>query len=105
MSETLTQIRNFMESMGIPGRDGYDLADSPKSFPDGAHWRIEVAGVERASTMEAMLKEAERRKVAIHRAVATVGGSTYCDKAELRDMARMAEEAGIEVVMVVGHRK
>jgi hypothetical protein len=105
MSDTLQTIRDFMEKMGIPGRDGYDLADSPKSFPDGAHWRIEIAGVERASTMEAMIEEARKRQATVHRVVATVGGSTYCDFDELKAMAKMAREEQIEVVMVVGHRK
>ncbi|MFO7877204.1 MAG: hypothetical protein R6U55_11555 [Desulfovermiculus sp.] len=105
MSETLKTIREFMEKMGIPGRDGYELADSPKSFPDGAQWRIEIAGVERASTMEAMIDEAQKRNVTVHRVVATVGGSTYCDFDELKAMARMARDEQIEVVMVVGHRK
>ncbi len=105
MSDTLQTIRDFMEKMGIPGRDGYDLADSPKSFPDGAHWRIEIAGVERASTMEAMIEEARKRQVTVHRVVATVGGSTYCDFDELKAMAKMAREEQIEVVMVIGHRK
>ena len=105
MGDTLQSIRQFMEKMGIPGRDGYDLLDSPKAFPDGAHWRIEIAGVERASTMQAMIEEAKKRKVTVHRAVATVGGSTYCDFEELKAMAKMAKEAQIEVVMTVGHRK
>ncbi len=105
MSETLKKIRAFMEKEGIPGRDGHSLEPSQKSFPDGAHWRIEIAGVERASTMEAMIAEAKKRDVTIHRAIATVGGSTYCDFAELEDMAQMAREAQIEVIMTVGHRK
>lgn len=105
MSEILSTIRNFMEKEGIPGRDGYDLASSTKGFADGAKWRIEIAGVERASTMEAMIAEANKRNVVVHRAIATVGGSTYCDMAELRAMAQMARDAKIEVVMTVGHRK
>lgn len=105
MSQVLNTIRDFMEKMGIPGRDGYELADSPKSFPDGAHWRIEVAGVERATTMQALIDEAQKRKITIHRVVATVGGSTYCDFEELKAMAQMARDEHIEVVMVVGHRK
>jgi hypothetical protein len=94
-----------MEKEGIPGRDAYDLPTSSKRFADGAHFRIEIAGVERASTMEALIREAGRRKVTVHRAIAAVGGSTYCDFQELRDMARMAADAGIETVMTVGHRK
>lgn len=105
MSETMKKIRDFMESMGIPGRDGYDLPTSEKTFPDGANWRFEIAGIERASTMEAMIAEARKRKVTIHRAIAAVGGSTYCDFEELKAMAQMAQDEQIEVIMTVGHRK
>ena len=105
MSEVLKKIRDFMEKESIPGRDAHDLPTSPKRFPDGANFRIEIAGVERASTMEAMIKEAERRNVTIHRAIAAVGGSTYCDFEELKEMAAMANEAKIEIIMTVGHRK
>ena len=105
MSDVLKEIRDFMEKQGIPGRDAYDLPTSEKTFPDGAHYRIEIAGVERASTMEAMIGEAKKRGITIHRAIAAVGGSTYCDFEELKAMAQMAHEEKIEVVMTVGHRK
>jgi len=105
MSDVLRKIRDFMEKEGIPGRDGYDLPTSEKTFPDGAHYRIEVAGVERATTMEAMIDEARKRNVTVHRVIAAVGGSTYCDFEELKAMAQMAYEEKIEVVMTVGHRK
>ena len=105
MSDVLDKIRNFMEKEGVPGRDAWDLPTSPKSFADGANYRIEIAGVERASTMEAMIDEARKRKVTIHRAIAAVGGSTYCDFQELKDMAQMAHDEKIEMIMTVGHRK
>jgi hypothetical protein len=105
MSDVLGKIRSFMEKEGIPGRDAYELSTSTKVFPDGANFRIEIAGVERASTMEAMIKAAENRGLIIHRAIATVGGSTYCDFQELKDMAQMAKDAGIEMITTVGHRK
>jgi hypothetical protein len=105
MPDVLKQIRRFMEKEGIPGRDAYDLPTSSKRFADGAHYRIEIAGVERASTMEAMIREAQKRKVTVHRAIAAVGGSTYCDFEEIKAMAQMAYEEKIEVVMTVGHRK
>ncbi|MCG8686210.1 MAG: hypothetical protein MI892_15125 [Desulfobacterales bacterium] len=105
MTVSIDEIRAFMEKQGIPGRDGYELASSGKAFPDGANFRIEIAGVERASTMEAMIKEAEKRNVVIHRAIAAVGGSTYCDEGELKAMAQMAKDAKIETIMTVGHRK
>ena len=74
MSEVLKKIRDFMEKEGIPGRDAHDLPTSSKAFPDGANYRIEIAGVERASTMEAMIAEATRRGIVVHRAIAAVGG-------------------------------
>lgn len=105
MSEILKQIRDFMEKEGIPGRDAYELPTSTKTFPDGANYRIEIAGVERASTMEALIDEARKRNVIVHRVIAAVGGSTYCDFEELKSMAQMAREEKIEVIMTVGHRK
>ena len=105
MARTIKTIRDFMEKEGIPGRDLYDLPSSNKAFPDGANYRIEVAGVERASTMEAMIDEAKKRKIVVHRAIAAVGGSTFCDFQELKAMAQMAYEEKLEVIMTVGHRK
>ena len=105
MAKTLKEIREFMESMEIPGRDLWELPSSTKTFPDGAHWRIEISGVEHASTMETMIDEARKRKINIHRVIATVSGSTYCDFEELKAMAQMARDEKIEVIMAVGHRK
>jgi hypothetical protein len=105
MSKGLQEIRAFMESMGIPGRDAYELPSSQETFADGAHFRIEIAGVERISTMHAMLDEAKKRGVTVHRVIAAVGGATYCDFEELKAMAQVAKEEGMEIIMTVGHRK
>jgi hypothetical protein len=93
------------EQVGLPGRDPWSLPSSGRTFPDGAHFRLEIAGVERASTLEALVDEAGKRNLVIHRAIATVGGSTFLDFSELRAMARLAREARIEIIMTVGHRK
>jgi hypothetical protein len=103
--KTIEEIRTYMEKMGIPGRDAPALPSSPLTFADGAHYRIEIAGVERPSTLEAMIREAEKRNVHVHRAIATVGGSTYCDREELRAMAQMGRDAKIEIITTIGHRK
>jgi len=105
MAKTLKEIREFMEGMGIPGRDLWDLPSSTRTFPDGAHYRMEISGIEHASTMEAMIDEARKRGMNIHRVIATVSGSTYCDLEELKAMAQMARDEKVEVVMAVGHRK
>ena len=105
MTRTLPEIRQFMEKMGIPGRDLGDLPSSTKTFPDGAHWRIEISGVEYPSSLEAVIDEARKRDVVVHRIIATVGGATYCDSSELKAMAQIARDEKIEVVMTVGPRK
>lgn len=105
MSKTLKEIREFMERMGIPGRDLGNLPSSTKTFPDGAQWRIEISGVEHPSTMKAMIDEARKRNVTIHRAIITVQGSTLSDLDELKAMAQMGKDEKIEVIATMGPRK
>ncbi|MBW2024795.1 MAG: hypothetical protein JRI90_05275 [Deltaproteobacteria bacterium] len=100
----INEIRQFMEEMGIPGRDLYELPDSPFRFPDGAHCRTEIAGVERFSTLKAMIDEMKSRDFVVHRAIATVGGASYCDFNELKEMAALSREEKIEMIMTIGHR-
>lgn len=104
-AKKLKEIQNFMERKGVPGSENLNLPASGKSFPDGCQYRVEIAGVERPSTMVAMIDEARKRKVPVHRAICTVGGSTYCTFDELREMAKIARGEGIEMVMTMGHRK
>ena len=100
----INQIRDFMNEMGIPGRDLYDIPDSTKRFADGGHCRTEIAGVERFSTLRAMVDEMKKRDFVVHRAICTVGGATYLPFNELVDMAQLSRQEGIEAVMTVGHR-
>ena len=93
-----------MESFGIPGRDLYDLPTSEKSFPDGANYRIEISGVERLSTLEALVDEMENRNVPVHRLISTVMGSTLLSDDELEGFAKLAHEKKVEVIITPGPR-
>jgi hypothetical protein len=101
---SLNEVRRMLEKVGIPGRDAYDLPDSPKRFPDGAHYRMEISGVERPQVLEALIDEMRKRHIPIHRLISTVMGSTLLDDAELRDFAQMAAEAKLEVIITPGPR-
>lgn len=101
----LSEIQKFMESKGLPGRDAYDLPSSKITFPDGAHYRMEIAGIEYYSNFAAMMGEAKKHKLPIHRAICTVGGSTYMPLAEMKQLVRHAHDEQVELVMVLGHRK
>jgi hypothetical protein len=100
----LERVSAAMESAGIPGRDAYGLATSTKRFPDGAWYRVEISGVERPEVLEAVIDEAEKRKIPVHRAISVVMGATLLDRAELTDFAQMAADAKIEVILTPGPR-
>ena len=97
-------VKALMEKHGIPGRDLYDLPDSPKRFPDGAHYRIEISGVERPEVLEALIDEMEKRDVPVHRLISVVMGATLLDEKELTRFAEMARDAKLEVIITPGPR-
>jgi hypothetical protein len=100
----IEKIRSAMEKYGVPGRDLYELPSSPLRFPDGAHYRMEISGVERLSTLEALVDEMEKRDVPIHRLISVVMGSTLLDDEELTAFASLAREKKMEVVLTPGPR-
>lgn len=100
----MKNVEKIMEKFGIPGRDLGELPSSNLRFPDGAHYRMEISGIERPSTMEAVLKESEKRKIPIHKLICTVLGSTLLDRSELRSMAKMGAQAKAEMIITPGPR-
>lgn len=100
----LNDVSAAMERHGIPGRDAYDLPTSAKRFPDGAWYRMEISGVERPQVLEALIDEAEKRRMPIHRLISVVMGATLLDDAELRAFAQMAAAAKMEVILTPGPR-
>jgi hypothetical protein len=94
----------ILARQGLPAADDYALTSSPLSFSDGGMYRIEISGVERLSTLEALLKESARQEVFIHRVVAFGGGATLLDQGELRAFAELAAENAIEVIACPGPR-
>lgn len=97
-------MQDFMRSMKIPPRDAYDLPSSSHRFSDGAVYRNEISSIERPSTLRAMQDEARKYKVKIHRVIAVTMGATLLTMDELKEMARMAEGEGTELVILPGPR-
>lgn len=104
MSFPFERARQAIERAGISSQDAYDLPSSTKTFPDGAHYRMEVSGVERPNVLEAVVDEMQKRKIPIHRLISVVMGSTLLDDAELKHFAQVAAEAQCEVIMTPGPR-
>ncbi len=93
-----------MEKHGVPGRDLYDLPTSKKRFPDKCHYRIEISGIERPSTLEALIDEMEKRDVPVHRLISMVMGATLLSDDEMEQFAKMAKDAKLEVIVTPGPR-
>jgi hypothetical protein len=103
-TEPTPDAASILAAQGLPAADDYALTRSPLAFDDGGRFRLEISGVERLSTLEAMLEEADQRDVFIHRVVAFGGGTTLLDRGELRAFAELAAERRIEVVACPGPR-
>jgi hypothetical protein len=82
--------------MGLPAGDLTALPDSAKRFPDGAQYRVEIPSTEGPACLRAVLEEAERHCVRIHR-ISQGSGVFLLTDGELDDMARTAEGATVEV--------
>jgi len=100
----LEKIWKSMEKHGVPGRDLYELPTSEKRFPDKCHYRIEISGVERPSTLEALIDEMEKRKVPVHRLISMVMGATLLSDDELEKFSKLAKDAKLEVIITPGPR-
>src|SRR5919201_1613744 len=92
----MSETRAFLESLGLPPGDLYDLPASGKRFPDGAQYRVEIPSVEGPACLEAVLEEAERLDVRVHR-VSQGGGVFLQSDDELDTMARSGAEARVEI--------
>ena len=99
----MQDTRDFLASLGLPRGDAYDLPTSSKRFPDGAQYRVEIPSVEGPRALAAVLEEGEHQRVLIQR-VSQGSGIMLLNDAEIREMAVLGHDAGIEVSLFVGPR-
>ncbi len=97
-------VSELMELVRLPADDpGPPFQASKRRFPDDAMARIEIPEVETPEIFAEVVAEAERLDLRIQR-VSQGTGITLLSDAEIRDMARMGAELGIEVCLFVGAR-
>src|SRR4051795_10129707 len=92
----MERVRRFMAAQGLPPDDLHALPDSAKRFPDGAQYRVEIPSTEGPRCLEAVIEEAERLDVRVHR-VSQGSGVFLQTDAELDELARLAAGASVEV--------
>jgi hypothetical protein len=90
-----------LDRLGLPSVAGAPA--SPHRFPDGAHFRVEIPSVEGPRVLEAVIDAGREHGVCVNRVSQGSGAMIHKDS-ELRDMAQLASESGIEVSLFVGPR-
>ena len=99
----MKETRDTLKNLGLPVGDAYDMPTSEKRFPDGAQYRVEIPSTEGPNALRAVLEEAEKQDVLIHR-VSQGSGIMLMTDEEIREMALLGHDAGIEVSLFVGPR-
>jgi hypothetical protein len=88
--------RAFLASKGLPPGDLNDLPASSKRFPDGAQYRVEIPSTEGPRCLGAVLEEARRLEVLVHR-VSQGSGVFMLTDAELSEMVRLGTAGPVEI--------
>lgn len=100
---SMTATRDFLQRLGVPGGDAYDLPNSPKCFPDGGQYRFEVPGIQGPTAMKALLDSVGALGLAIHRVTQTKGIMLLSDQ-DIIGMVELAKIGEVELVLSVGPR-
>src|SRR5919201_6141589 len=90
----MTDTRDFLRSIGLPPGDLNELPTSSKRFPDGAQYRIEIPSTEGPRCLDAVLEEAARLDVSVHR-ISQGSGVFMLTDAELDQMVATAAAATV----------
>ncbi len=99
----MEKTRMFLEKIGIPSGDAYDMPSSEKRFSDGGQYRFEVPGIQGPGPMKALLEELEKYSTVIHRVTQTKGIMLLADD-EIKAMVALAQKWQVELVLAIGPR-
>ncbi|MDE0139006.1 MAG: U32 family peptidase [bacterium] len=75
--------------------------DSDRRFPDGAEYRIEIPSVEGPRVLAAVVEQADRYDLTVNR-VSQGSGGMLLEEGEIREMAAIGAETGLEVCLFTG---
>jgi hypothetical protein len=95
--------RSYLEKLGLPGSDLWNLPTSGATFTDGAHFRIEVPTINTAEAAAALVKRAEDLGIQINRITETFGLFRHT-RDEINDYVAITKQHGAELVMATGPR-
>jgi hypothetical protein len=93
----------LLTELGLPIGDSADRPSSDQTFPGGGHYRIEIPSVEGFEAASAAVDQASRLEVPLHR-LSSGSGIMLLSDAELKDLAELGSDRGIEICPFVGPR-
>lgn len=99
----MNTTRNFLEKIGMPSGDAYQLPNSEKRFSDCAQYRFEVPGIQGPVAMQSLLEEISNLNLIIHRVTQTKGIMLLTDK-EIVEMVKLAKQGQVDLVLSIGPR-
>ncbi len=99
----MQETRKQFEQYGWPAGDLADAPSSKKRFADGAAYKIEIPSTEGPNAFQAVLDEARKRDVPVHR-VSQGSGIMLLTDDEIQEMVSLGRENSIEVNLFVGPR-
>lgn len=97
------KTEDSLKKIGLPSRDLAELPDSPKRFPDGAQYRIEIPSVESPEQFHRVVEKAEEYEIPLHRISQGSGVLLLTDK-EIEQMVETGRSERIEVSLFTGPR-
>lgn len=94
------EIREFIEEMGLPNGDTYDLPSSEKRFVDGSHYKLELLPYTVEEYQEAF-SVADDVDLTINR-ITDCTGSMYDSDEEIKKKVQICHERDAELLMIPG---
>lgn len=99
----MKEVRVYLEKLGLPTGDLYNLPTSEKRFSDGGQYRFEVPGIQGPAAMKALLEALDSYEIQIHRVTQTKGIMSLLDS-EIEQMLEYAQKWKVELLLATGPR-
>ena len=97
------ETRADLRRLGLPDRDLGELPASEKRFPDGGHYKIEIATVNTLEAATTVLEFCKTQNTRIDKLTHTSGIMLMLDE-EIRDFVKLAKDWQVELIMSPGPR-
>ena len=96
----MVELRKYVAGLGLPVRDVYELPTSGKTFPDGAHFRMEELPIT-VDEYEKLFALCDKNGYVVNR-ITDVRGVIFDSDEQIRRKLQLAKEHGCEVIMSAG---